>query len=232
MPMTVSPRGGGSRAAAVSVRTSRAGSRGTSRVARAGEEGVWMAALSLGFVSCAMPAWVVGAALVLAGGEATALSHAMRLALIAVGAVAVLAAARTAVVLSRAPRLGKRHDRRTLRYAAAGVAVLTFVFVWQCVSVGTSFEGDVVMGVAAAASAILMAVLSLALPVIGGGRHGTAIGGIGGYLWFAVALALLLILAAPGIWWIALLLSIAAAGCTAPAAVRIWRHYEAAAIGA
>ncbi|MCE2885032.1 MAG: hypothetical protein LW806_09070 [Planctomycetaceae bacterium] len=206
-------------------------SRAKSRVARAGDEGVWMAALCISFVAWGVPAWLIGASLALAGGEASVLSQAGRIAMLVVGVAATVIAARSAVVVSRAPRLGKRHYRRTLRYAAAIVAVLTAAFLWQILTVDGIPGSDILMVLCALGPTVLMAELSFAIPAIANGRHGTAIGATGGFLWSFASIALAAITVLPAIWWLAPLLGFAAAGCTGPAALHLWRHYEGDLVG-
>jgi hypothetical protein len=212
------------------VRTRRR-SRVRSRVARAGDEGVWMAALCLSFVAWGIPAWLIGSSLLLAGGEASVLSQAGCIAMLVVGVAATVVAARSAVVVSRAPRLGKRHYRRSLRYAAAIVALLTAAFLWQILTVDGHPGNDILMVICALGPTILMAELSFAIPAIANGRHGTAIGATGGFLWSLATIALAAIAVVPSIWWVAPLLGFAAAGCTGPAALHLWRHYEGELIG-
>ncbi|MFM7260169.1 MAG: hypothetical protein ACKO3W_06150 [bacterium] len=201
-------------------------SRVKSRVARAGDEGVWMAALFLSFVAWGIPVWLLGASLMLAGSEATVVAQAGRMTVLVVGVAATIISARSAVVLSRAPRLGRRHYRRSLRYAAAVVAVLTAVFLWQILTTDGNPRSDLLMVLCALGPSALMVELSFALPAIASGRHGTAIGATGGVLWSLATVALAAIAVIPAIWWLAPLLGFAAAGCTGPAALHLWRHYE------
>ena len=218
------------RSASISDRAPRR-SRAKSRVARAGDDGVWMAALCLSFVAWGIPAWLIGSSLLLAGGETSVLSQAGRVAMLVVGVATTTIAARSAVVISRAPRLGKRHYRRTLRYAAAIVAVFTAAFLWQILTVDGNPGGDILMVLCALGPTVLMAELSFAIPAIANGRHGTAIGATGGFLWSLATIALAAIAVIPSIWWMAPLLGLAAAGCTGPAALQLWRHYEAESVG-
>jgi len=204
-----------------------AGSRRKSRIAQASDEGVWTATLLLAFVALLAPVWFlgVGSALAASGGEGGA-ARVPQIVLIGLGCVGIWFAVRCSVILSRAPRLGRGHHRKTMRYGAVAAGALSIVLLARFVYADGPLGGDALAFIGALAPAVLMAELSFALPAITKGRHGAAIGTLGGYLWAFASIAMLCLGAVPAVWWVPFVFAIGGSCCTAPAALRVWRHYE------
>jgi hypothetical protein len=202
-----------------------------SRFEIASDQGVWIAALYLSIVASLMPVWFLGASLAITAGAPDASASSVsergtRIILLALGTVATWFAIRVAIVLSRAPRLGRGHHRKTMRYGAVAAGALSIVLLARFVYADGPLGGDALAFIGALAPAVLMAELSFALPAITKGRHGAAIGTLGGYLWAFASIAMLCLGAVPAVWWVPFVFAIGGSCCTAPAALRVWRHYE------
>jgi len=224
MPLTIQTRG--------SLIAETLASRERARTAILRDESAWTAALGLSCVSWLMLAWIVGAALALAGGYDGTYALLRRIALLVIGAVATAIAVRAAFIIAQSSRLRALHDPRTLRVLGVAAIVLGTLFFVQFLALDTVGGVDISLALTAIGPAVLMAELSFALPAMAHGRFGTTIGGAGGYLWVLSAIALVGVAVVPAIWWMAPLLGAGAASCTAPAAVRLWRHFEGDARGA
>lgn len=200
-----------------------------SRREKAGDAGVWLSALFIAFVACFMPAWFLGASLAIADGGGTGPTpsgRAIQIALIGLGTVATWFGLRACFTLADAPRLGRGPHRTAMRRLPIVAGVLAVVFLHRFVYNSTAIATDFIAYIGAMAPALLMTEVSWALPSISRGRYGTLIGAKGAIAWMAAGFTLVLVGFVPSCWWVPTAFAVIGAACTAPAAVRIWRHYE------
>ena len=146
--------------------------------------------------------------------------------LLGLGTVATWFALRVAILLSRAPRLGKGPHRQRLRIGSMIAACLALLFLERFANASTALAGSMLAYVGALAPAVLMVEISLALPAIVKRRYGTGIGSIGALAWAFASASLLLVVTIPEAWWLPTFFALCGSVCTAPAALRVWRHYE------
>jgi hypothetical protein len=200
-----------------------------SRRERASDAGVWQASLHLAFVVCLVPAWFNGAALAFsrsAVGSGDPAARAVQIAFIALGTIAIYFGIRASYTLSLAPRLGRGHHRTVLRRLPIAAGFLAVLFLHRFIYNGAALSSDVFAYIGAMAPAALLCECSWALQAIAKGRHGTAIASKGALAWILAAALLPVAGFVPMLWWVPVVLAAAGSACTAPAAIRIWRHYE------
>lgn len=200
-----------------------------SRRERASDAGVWQASLHLAVVACLVPAWFLGAALAFshsATGSGDPAARAVQITFIALGTIAIYFGIRASYTLSLAPRLGRGHHRAVLRRLPIAAGVLAVLFLHRFVYNGAALSGDVFAYIGAMAPAALLCECSWALQAISKGRHGTAIASTGAIAWIVAALVMPVVGFVPMLWWVPVVVAAAGSSCTAPAAIRIWRHYE------
>lgn len=204
-----------------------AGSRRKSRIAQASDEGVWTATLLLAFVALLAPVWFLGVGSALAAsGEDGGAARVPQIVLIGLGCVGIWFAVRCSVILSRAPRLGRGHHRKTLPRIAIAMGLLAALFLQRFVANAAGLSGDVLAYVGAAAPALLLAEVSFALPAIARHRHGSEIGAAGGYGWLVVPVTVGVAAFVPSLWILPTILAACASICMGLSAVRVWRRYE------
>jgi hypothetical protein len=146
--------------------------------------------------------------------------------------VATWFALRVAILLARAPRLGKGPHRQRLRIGSMIAACLALMFLERFANASTALAGSMLAYVGALAPAVLMVEISLALPAIVKRRYGTGIGSIGALAWAFASASLLLVVTIPEAWWLPTFFALCGSVCTAPAALRVWRHYEGGVVSA
>ncbi len=195
-------------------------------------EGAWSASLFLTAVALLMPLWFLGTSLAFVNAELRALgsspiaSRATEILLLSAGTVATWFALRVAILLARAPRLGRGPHRQRLRTGSMIAACLALLFLERYVNAGNDLGGSILAHVGALAPAVLMVEISMALPAIVRRRYGTGIGSIGALMWALASASLCLVAAIDSVWWLPTFFALCGSVCTAPAALRVWRHYE------
>ena len=150
---------------------------------RAGDEGVWIAALFAAFVSFTVPAWFLGVGLSLAKGTELASTSGLQIAQIVtlgLGAIAVGLGVRSAWVLARAPRLASGAHGGMMPKLALACGILALVFLHRLLTADAAGGPDLLALIGAAAPALLLAETSFAIPTITRGRYGASIGTPGG----------------------------------------------------
>jgi hypothetical protein len=196
---------------------------------RAGDEGVWIAALFAAFVSFTVPAWFLGVGLSLAKGTELASTSGLQIAQIVtlgLGAIAVGLGVRSAWVLARAPRLASGAHGGMMPKLALACGILALVFLHRLLTADAAGGLDLLALIGAAAPALLLAETSFAIPTITRGRYGASIGTPGGMAWAFAGISVLVVGSAPSLWWLPFVCAIAGAACTGLGAMRVWRHYE------
>lgn len=199
------------------------------RIGSSSDEGVWSAALAMGFASFLMPVWFLAAGSVLtahADGSRGNSIHIAHLATLVMGALVVAGGAYSAWILARAPRLSRGSHRAALRAIAIGGVVGAGLFINACLNDLSGLAHDPVTCAMALLPAILMAEVSIAVPAISRNRHGVGVARLGTLAWLAAGSALMVVGANPTLWWLPLVLSVGGAYCTGIASMRIWRRYE------
>ncbi len=143
------------------------------RSTKASDAGVWTASLFLGLIAGLMPAWFIGSATLLQRpvAEAHLALPASALTLLSIGALATLAAARCAVLLTHAPRVERGSEGSTLRWISIATAGIAVTFVLLASLSPERLSGGVLSAIAAACPAIVMGVLCHEMAVAAG-RHG------------------------------------------------------------
>jgi len=185
------------------------------RAAKLNAEGAWVASLFLIAVALLMPLWFLATSVAFvnaeleAAGSAPMFTRSTEIILLGLGTVATWFALRVAILLSRAPRLGKGPHRQRLRIGSMIAACLALLFLERFANASTALAGSM-----------------LALPAIVKRRYGTGIGSIGALAWAFASASLLLVVTIPEAWWLPTFFALCGSVCTAPAALRVWRHYE------
>ncbi len=120
-----------------------------------------------------MPAWFIGSATLLqrSPAEAALALPMSALLLLSIGALATIAAARCAVLLTHAPRVERGCEGSTLRWISIATAGLAVAFVLLAILYPELLSGGTVSALAAACPAIVMGVLCHEIAVATG-RHG------------------------------------------------------------
>lgn len=199
------------------------------RIGAPSDEGVWTAALAMGFAAFLTPLWFLAAGSILgssAVGSGTRDLGASKL-LILIAAGLVLAWGSIAAwVLARAPRLVRGPHRSALRWSAIATLVAAVVFMHFCFRDAAGLAHDGLACASAALPALLMAEVSIALPAIARSRHGVGIARFGTAIWVAAGSSLMAVTADPSLWWLPLVISLFGAYCTGIAAMRVWGRYE------
>ncbi|MSR41625.1 MAG: hypothetical protein EXS10_06960 [Phycisphaerales bacterium] len=205
------------------------------RSTKASDQGVWTASLFLGLVAGIMPAWFIGSATLLQRSE-TEVALAVpfgALLLLGIGALATIAAARCAILLTHAPRVKRGNEGGSLRVIAIATAGIATVFVSTAILAPEWVAGGAISAIAAACPAIVMGVLcheiSLASGNHGAGRIAHPTCGIWMVLGAATALAPVLFEAGGAVAPIATL-SVCAALLTGFVSVRTWYRNEGYAV--
>ena len=199
------------------------------RIGSSSDEGVWSAALAMGFASFLMPVWFLAAGTVFtahADGSHGNSIHIAHLATLVMGALVVCGGAFAAWILARAPRLARGAHRTALRATAIGCVVGAVLFINCCLNDLSGLSEDAVACAAALLPAILMAEVSIAVPAISRNRHGAGVARLGTLAWLAAGATLMAVGANPAAWWLPLVVSLGGAYCTGLASMRIWRRYE------
>ncbi len=208
------------------------------RAAKHDAEGAWVASLFLTAVALLMPLWFLATSVAFVNAELEAVGSAPMFArsteiiLLGLGTVATWFALRVAILLARAPRLGKGPHRQRLRIGSMIAACLALMFLERFANASTALAGSMLAYVGALAPAVLMVEISLALPAIVKRRYGTGIGSIGALAWAFASASLLLVVTIPEAWWLPTFFALCGSVCTAPAALRVWRHYEGGVVSA
>ena len=200
-----------------------------SRLGRASDEGVWTAALAIGFCSFLAPVWYLGVGTAYgAGADGTygRTIHVVQLTLLIAGGLVMFAAAFSAWMLARAPRLEGRIHPTLLRCCAVGAAIGAAVFIRCCVNDVAGVTDDTLAHIASFLPTALMVSVSLALPGVSRGRHGVSIGRLAVLPWLAAGASALSVGIHPTSWWLPAALATAASYFTGTAALRLWRRYE------
>lgn len=199
------------------------------RIGASSDEGVWTAALAMGFAAFLMPVWFLAAGTAFgahAGGSRGQTIHVVNLIVLIAGALVLCSGAGAAWILARAPRLVRGPHRSALRWSAIASLVGAILFINCCLSDFTGLSRDTVACATAILPALLMAEVSIALPAIAKNRHGAGIARAGTAIWVAAGASLMVVGANPALWWLPLAVSLFGAYCTGIAGMRVWRHYE------
>lgn len=205
------------------------GSPGWNRIGSSSDQGVWSAALAMGFAAFLMPVWFLAVGTVFgAHGEGThgGTVHIVHLATLITGALILCGAAIAAWLLGRAPRLARGPHRSAIRWTAIAAAVGAVLFINCCLTDISGIGSDAIAWTTAMLPALLMAEVSVALPVITKNRHGVGVARLATLGWIGAAASVVAAAAMPTIWWLPMLVSTIGAYCTGIASMRVWRHYE------
>jgi hypothetical protein len=199
------------------------------RLGASSDDGVWTAALAMGFAAFLMPVWFLAAGTAFgahAEGSRVQTIHVVNLIVLLAGALVLCSGAGAAWILARAPRLVRGPHRSALRWSAIASLVGAILFINSCLSDFTGLARDGVACATAILPALLMAEVSIALPAIAKNRHGAGIARAGTAIWVAAGASLMVVGANPGLWWLPLAVSLFGAYCTGIAGMRVWQHYE------
>jgi len=206
-----------------------AGSGSWNRIGSTSDQGVWTAALALGFASFLMPVWFLGAGTVFSahadGSHGTSI-HVAHLATLVTAALIVCGGAIAAWILGRAPRLARGPHRTVLRWTAIASVIGAVLFINCCLNDIPGLSQDGVACAAAWLPALFMAEVSLAVPAISRSRHGVGMARLGTLAWLGAGATLMVVGASPTLWWVPLAVSLGGAYCTGLASMRVWRRYE------
>lgn len=199
------------------------------RIGTSSDQGVWSAALAMGFAAFLMPVWFLAAGTVFgahADGSPGHSIHVAHLATLLVAALVVCGGALAAWILARAPRLGRGAHRTALRWSAIASAIGAALLIHCCLNDMSGLSQDGLACLASLLPALFMAEVSIALPAISRNRHGVGVSRTGTLAWIGAGAGLMVVGTNPALWWLPLAVSSVGAYCTGLAAMRVWRHYE------
>ena len=197
--------------------------------AGASDDGAWTSALVAAAASLAVPTWILGAGAAFArtGELATGpIPRALEVALIVLGAIALVCCARAAIGFGLAPRLRVSSHRLRLHVGAALATAGVLLFLQRALWGGPELIFDPLALLGAVLPIFFLADLSRSMSLVAKGRHGTGIGAGACCTWLGAASLLSLTAIGWSFWWLPALVACGAAACSAIAGTRVWKHYE------